>query len=277
MAAAGLCGTDLRDLVGRETRRVSAHHGARARRPRRGDRVRRDPCRARAIRSSSSPTIRAAIVHSAAKAIAICARRGPRSASTPDGGFAELVRVPARCCWRARRAPPPTRCCSPSRSPWWSGRWGAASRQPRRDRGDRRGGHPRAPGPSGASRARREGDGHEPLAAAVRSGQPARRRRDACHASTARSPTPRAGLPGARAWICVVETAGTAEAVTHALELVRPGGRVVLTGLPHEPTSVSFFSVVRARNHPDRLDDLPGRVSRSAAARRQRRGAERRR
>ncbi len=43
----------------------------------------------------------------------------------------------------------------------------------------------------------------------------------------------------------VVETAGTAEAVAHALELVRPGGRVVLTGLPHEPTSVSFFGVVR--------------------------------
>jgi threonine dehydrogenase-like Zn-dependent dehydrogenase len=43
----------------------------------------------------------------------------------------------------------------------------------------------------------------------------------------------------------VIETAGTAGAVTHALELVRPGGRVVLTGLPHEPTSVSFFSVVR--------------------------------
>ena len=43
----------------------------------------------------------------------------------------------------------------------------------------------------------------------------------------------------------VVETAGTPEAVTHALELVRPGGRIVLTGLPHEPTPVSFFSVVR--------------------------------
>ena len=43
----------------------------------------------------------------------------------------------------------------------------------------------------------------------------------------------------------VVETAGSAEAVTHALELVRPGGRVVLTGLPHEPTPVPFFSVVR--------------------------------
>jgi 2-desacetyl-2-hydroxyethyl bacteriochlorophyllide A dehydrogenase len=44
---------------------------------------------------------------------------------------------------------------------------------------------------------------------------------------------------------CVVETAGTADAVTEALSLVRPGGRVVLTGLPHEPTPVAFFSVVR--------------------------------
>lgn len=43
----------------------------------------------------------------------------------------------------------------------------------------------------------------------------------------------------------VVETAGTAEAVTHALTLVRPGGRVVLSGLPHEPTSVQFAGLVR--------------------------------
>ena len=43
----------------------------------------------------------------------------------------------------------------------------------------------------------------------------------------------------------VIETAGTPEAVNHALELVRPGGRVVLTGLPHAPSPVSFFSVVR--------------------------------
>jgi 2-desacetyl-2-hydroxyethyl bacteriochlorophyllide A dehydrogenase len=43
----------------------------------------------------------------------------------------------------------------------------------------------------------------------------------------------------------VIETAGTPEAVNHALELVRPGGRVVLTGLPHAPSTVSFFSVVR--------------------------------
>jgi len=43
----------------------------------------------------------------------------------------------------------------------------------------------------------------------------------------------------------VVETAGAAAAVTHALELVRPGGRIVLTGLPHESTAVAFFGVVR--------------------------------
>jgi 2-desacetyl-2-hydroxyethyl bacteriochlorophyllide A dehydrogenase len=43
----------------------------------------------------------------------------------------------------------------------------------------------------------------------------------------------------------VVETAGTAEAVNHAVALVRPGGRIVLTGLPHEPTTLSFFPVVR--------------------------------
>jgi 2-desacetyl-2-hydroxyethyl bacteriochlorophyllide A dehydrogenase len=44
---------------------------------------------------------------------------------------------------------------------------------------------------------------------------------------------------------CVIETAGTAEAVNHGLALVRPGGRVVLTGLPHEPSPVEFFGVVR--------------------------------
>src|SRR5581483_2939020 len=37
-------------------------------------------------------------------------------------------------------------------------------------------------------------------------------------------------LSGREGVDCVVETAGTPEAVNHALELVRPGGRVVLTG-----------------------------------------------
>ena len=43
----------------------------------------------------------------------------------------------------------------------------------------------------------------------------------------------------------VIETAGTPEAVAQAIELARPGGRVVLTGLPHAPSSVEFFWVVR--------------------------------
>jgi 2-desacetyl-2-hydroxyethyl bacteriochlorophyllide A dehydrogenase len=43
----------------------------------------------------------------------------------------------------------------------------------------------------------------------------------------------------------VVETAGTAPAVEQAVELCRPGGRIVLTGLPHEPTELNFFWVVR--------------------------------
>lgn len=43
----------------------------------------------------------------------------------------------------------------------------------------------------------------------------------------------------------VIETAGTPEAVAGAIELARPGGRVVLVGLPHEPSRVEFFWVVR--------------------------------
>lgn len=46
----------------------------------------------------------------------------------------------------------------------------------------------------------------------------------------------------------VVETAGTAAAVELSLGqvgFVRPGGRVVLTGLPHDPARVEFFWVVR--------------------------------
>ena len=43
----------------------------------------------------------------------------------------------------------------------------------------------------------------------------------------------------------VLETAGTPEAVAEAIELARPGGRVILTGLPHEPSQVHFFWVVR--------------------------------
>jgi 2-desacetyl-2-hydroxyethyl bacteriochlorophyllide A dehydrogenase len=46
----------------------------------------------------------------------------------------------------------------------------------------------------------------------------------------------------------VVETAGTAEAIELAagrVGFVRPGGRVVLTGLPHEAARIEFFWIVR--------------------------------
>jgi threonine dehydrogenase-like Zn-dependent dehydrogenase len=33
--------------------------------------------------------------------------------------------------------------------------------------------------------------------------------------------------------------------VNQAVELARPGGRIVLTGLPHAPSAVEFFWVVR--------------------------------
>jgi 2-desacetyl-2-hydroxyethyl bacteriochlorophyllide A dehydrogenase len=53
------------------------------------------------------------------------------------------------------------------------------------------------------------------------------------------------GFSGREGVDLVVETAGTAAAVNHALALVRPGGRVVLTGLPHDASAVRFFWVVR--------------------------------
>ncbi len=58
-------------------------------------------------------------------------------------------------------------------------------------------------------------------------------------ATTARAFSGREGVD------LVIETAGTAPAVEYAVELCRPGGRVVLTGLPHEPTTLNFFWVVR--------------------------------
>jgi 2-desacetyl-2-hydroxyethyl bacteriochlorophyllide A dehydrogenase len=161
-----------------------------------------------------------------------------------DGGFAELVRVPARCCWRAAAgaatdalllAEPlavvvravgrgaPTR--GETAAIVGAGTLGLLALQVLRARGAR---------VMVTSRSRRR------FALASELGA------DATHA-TVDGPLADAArrFSGREGVDLVVETAGTAEAVTHALELVRPGGRVVLTGLPHEPTSVSFFSVVR--------------------------------
>lgn len=59
------------------------------------------------------------------------------------------------------------------------------------------------------------------------------------HAAAARALSGREGVD------LVVETAGTAPAVGQAVDLCRPGGRVVLTGLPHEASRVEFFWIVR--------------------------------
>jgi len=161
-----------------------------------------------------------------------------------DGGFAELVRAPAQCCWRASPA---------------AGSDALLLAEPLAvvvravGRGAPKGGESAAIVGAGTlgllalqvlracgarvmvtSRSRRR------FALATELGA------DFTHATVDGS------LADAARWFSgregvdlVVETAGAAEAVNHALELVRPGGRVVLTGLPHEPTSVSFFSVVR--------------------------------
>jgi L-iditol 2-dehydrogenase len=161
-----------------------------------------------------------------------------------DGGFAELVRLPSRCCWpvpdhvaddelllteplavvtRAvnRGAPRPAETAAVV----GAGTLGLLALQVLRARGARvlvvgrsarRFELARA---LGAEATHRAGEG--PLDAAARR------------------------FSGREGVDLVVETAGTADAVEHCLALVRPGGRVVLTGLPHEPTPVSFFSVVR--------------------------------
>lgn len=161
-----------------------------------------------------------------------------------DGGFAELVRVPARCCWPApaavddedlllteplavvvravnRGAPR----AGETAAVVGAGTLGLLALQVLRARGAR---------VLVVSRTDRR------LALAGELGA------EATHA-LAGGPLDAAArrFSGREGVDLVVETAGTAEAVTQALTLVRPGGRVVLTGLPHEPTAVAFFSVVR--------------------------------
>jgi 2-desacetyl-2-hydroxyethyl bacteriochlorophyllide A dehydrogenase len=161
-----------------------------------------------------------------------------------DGGFAELVSVPARCCWPApaglpdlalvlaeplavmvravdRGAPSPGECAAVV----GAGTLGLLALQLLRARGARVLVVARSPRRLPLARALGAGETHA--------------LGDGPVDEAARRFSGREGVD------LVVEAAGTAEAVTHALELVRPGGRVVLTGLPHEPTPVAFFSVVR--------------------------------
>ena len=173
----------------------------------------------------------------------LCARRTAVGIDV-DGAFAELVRLPARCCWpvadsvpdddavlteplavvvRAvnRGAPKP----GESAAVVGAGTLGLLGLQVLRASEAR---------VLVVSRSSRRFDLARELGAAE------------THA-LAEGPLDAAGrrFSGREGVDLVVETAGTAEAVNHALALVRPGGRVVLTGLPHEPTTLSFFSVVR--------------------------------
>ena len=161
-----------------------------------------------------------------------------------DGGFAETVCVPARCCWKipadvsdldavvteplavvvravARGAPR----AGESAAVIGVGNLGLLAVQVLRARGARVLAVARTPARLGLARDLGAEGVH-----AVASGA----------ADVAAQ-----GFSGREGVDLVVETAGTPEAVGHALSLVRPGGRVVLTGLPHEPTPVAFFSVVR--------------------------------
>jgi L-iditol 2-dehydrogenase len=161
-----------------------------------------------------------------------------------DGGFAEIVRVPARCCWPApagvadedlmlteplavvvRAVQRAAVRAGETAAVVGGGTLGLLALQVLRARGAR-------------------------VLCIGRSNRRFRLARelgaDAVHAISEGPLPPVARLFSGREGVdCVVETAGTPDAVNHALEVVRPGGRIVLTGLPHEPTPVSFFSVVR--------------------------------
>jgi 2-desacetyl-2-hydroxyethyl bacteriochlorophyllide A dehydrogenase len=161
-----------------------------------------------------------------------------------DGGFAEETRVPARCCWAipsdvsdvdamlaeplavvVRAVDRGTPQLGTSAAVVGAGNLGLLALQVLRARGARVLVVARTPA-------------RLPLAQSLGA--------DGVHA-TVNGPLEAAAcaFSGREGVDLVVETAGTSDAVAHALQLVRPGGRVVLTGLPHEPTSVAFFSVVR--------------------------------
>jgi 2-desacetyl-2-hydroxyethyl bacteriochlorophyllide A dehydrogenase len=161
-----------------------------------------------------------------------------------DGGFADLVRLPARCCWpvddsvtddeavmteplavvvRAvnRGTPKPAETAAVV----GAGSLGLLALQVLRAAGAR---------VLVVSRSARRFDLARELGAAETHAVA-----DGALDAAARQFSGREGVD------LVIETAGTAEAVNHAVTLVRPGGRVVLTGLPHEVTTLSFFPVVR--------------------------------
>lgn len=161
-----------------------------------------------------------------------------------DGGFAEQVKVPARCCWhapadivdehlmlteplavvvRAVRRAEPLR--GETAAVLGVGTLGLLAIQVLKARG--------AKVLAVARSDRRVALARELGADAVTSVE------QGADVAAARAFSGREGVD------LVIETAGTAAAVKQAVDLCRPGGRIVLTGLPHEATELNFFWVVR--------------------------------
>jgi 2-desacetyl-2-hydroxyethyl bacteriochlorophyllide A dehydrogenase len=243
VAVAGLCGTDYSIFSGERAvgyPRVMGHEfvgrveavGAGVTAPRVGDRVAIEPN----YSCGACPLCREGNRN-------LCLARTAIGIDV-DGCFAELVRVPARCCWPA----PPgvadeelmvteplavvVRAIARGQvrsgettAVVGAGTLGLLAVQVLRSRGAR---------VLAVSRSTRRFELARELGA-----EATHTIADGALEAVARDFSGREGVD------CVVETAGTAEAVAEALELVRPGGRVVLTGLPHDPTPIRFFSVVR--------------------------------
>jgi len=243
VAAAGLCGTDYSIFSGDRAvgyPRVMGHEfvgrveavGPGVTAPRVGDRVAIEPNYSCGLCALCREGNRNLCLSRTAVGIDV------------DGCFAELVRVPARCCWAAPAAvadedlmvtePLAVVVRAVARAQVRSGETAAVVGAGTLGLLAVQVLHARGARVLAVSRSTRR------FALARELGA------EATHAVADGAPDEAARAFSRREGVdCVVETAGTPEAVAHALALVRPGGRVVLTGLPHEPTSVRFFSVVR--------------------------------
>lgn len=241
--AAGLCGTDYRIwsgdrqvryplIMGHEFVGEVAAAGAGVRDVKPGDRVAVEPnyaCGACELCREGNRNL--------------CAKRTAVGIDV-SGGFAQLARVPARCCWTAPPGLSDTQLLlteplavvvrgvaragvkpGATAAVLGAGTLGLLALQVLRSRGAR---------VLVVGRTERRLDLARQLGA------------EAVH-SLAAGPGSAAAkrFAGREGMEIVVETAGTPEAVAEAIELTRPAGRVVLIGLPHEPSQVHFFWVVR--------------------------------
>ena len=236
-------------------------------------RPRRDRREARAIASPSSRTTPAAAARSVVEGNRnLCLSRTALGIDV-DGGFAELARVPARCCWPAAGGPRPGRRAA-RRAPGGRGpgrRSGRACRrgetaavlgagtlgllalQVLRARGAR---------VLVVSRTSRRFDLARELGA-ERTHVAGRR---GAGDGGARLLGPRGRGPGRR-------DRGHARGRRRTRSpSCDPGGRVVLTGLPHAAAPLSILLRRPPRDHDPRVDDLPGRVPRGPAPARRRPG-----